>query len=275
MTTTTIGSRRAGRTMRHSTGHSTGHSRGVGRAPRWQWAPLLVPVLACGGPDGRDEVTTVASSVTFNPPTSGPMATAGTMGSESEDDDVADSGETRGGTKLDVGGNDSGPGDTGNECASIDDTAMVGMQPADIIVVVDNSGSMQLEAGFVQNNMNVFSSQIFLANIDAHVVLISATSNDDTGICIPTPLGSGACPDDTKLPGYFPRIIGIDIGWDHPTAAVWLAHDPDADVIYVLDCYRQSKEIPAVHAAAIKARGKGIPQTAPRELTGSATILCS
>jgi len=209
MTTTTIGSRRAGRAGRII--RTMVHTK-IGRSPTWPRVLLLVPTLACGAPDEREELTTVASSVTFNPPTTGSsMGTGGTVG-ESEDDDVSD--ETRGGTKLDVGGNDTGPADTGNECAEVSDTAMVGMQPADIIVVVDNSGSMQLEAGFVQNNMNTFSSQIFLANIDAHVVLISSTSDDDTGICLPTPLGSGACPDDSKLPGYFhiPDGVGSNDG---------------------------------------------------------------
>lgn len=165
-------------------------------------ALLLVPALACGEPDERDEVTTSVGSVTFNPPTTGPAGSGTTDG----EDETADTGNA---PKLDIGSADTGV-DTGNECAEVSDTAMVGLQPADIIVVVDNSGSMQLEAGFVQNNLNTFSSQIFLANIDAHVVLISATSDSDTGICLPTPLGSGACPDDTKLPGYFhiPDSVG-------------------------------------------------------------------
>jgi hypothetical protein len=194
MTTTTIGSR------------TTAHETRSGRSPTWPRVLLLVPTLACGTPDDREEVTTIGSSITVNP-TTGPMG-SDTIGGSA--DDVVDDEGTRGGTKLDVGGHDTGPADTGNECAEVSDTAMVGMQPADIIVVVDNSGSMQLEAGFVQNNMNAFSSQIFLANIDAHVVLISSTSDDDTGICFPTPLGSGACPDDTKLPGYFHIPDGVD-----------------------------------------------------------------
>lgn len=162
-------------------------------------ALVLVPALACGEPDGREEMTTIGS-VSFNP-TTGPMGSS-TVG-ESDDDTVSG-----GSTKLDVGGADTGV-DTGNECAEISDTAMVGMQPADIIVVVDNSGSMDAEAGFVQANMNLFSSQIFLANIDAHVVLISATNESDAGICLAQPLGSGACPDDTNLPGYLHIPDGV------------------------------------------------------------------
>jgi hypothetical protein len=211
MKTTTMTTMQGRRSMRAA----------AGPAPSWRWALALVPMLACGGPDQRDEVTTVGSSVSFNP-TTGPMGS----GSVGESDDDAD-GTMGGGLKLDVGGADTGV-DTGNECAEISDTSMVGMQPADIIVVVDNSGSMDLEAGFVQANMNVFSSQIFLANIDAHVVLISATSDEDAGICLAQPLGSGACPDDTNLPGYFhiPDGVGSNNGMqkilDH--FADWAPH---------------------------------------------------
>lgn len=164
------------------------------------WALALVPVLACGEPGEREDGTSVGS-ITFTPTTT-PMGTDSTDGT---DDDAA----TGGTPKLDIGSVDSGL-DTGNECAEVSDTAMVGVQPADIIVVVDNSGSMDLEAGFVQQNMNAFSSQIFLANIDAHVVLISATNESDAGICLAQPLGSGACPDDSKLPGYLhiPDSVG-------------------------------------------------------------------
>ncbi len=164
------------------------------RAPLWIWALALAPALACGSPDERDSGTTV-SSVTFNP-TTGPAATG------------TDDGEDDTGAKLDIAGTDTNV-DTGNECAEVTDTANVGAQPADIIVVVDNSGSMDLEAGFVQQNMNQFSSQIFLANIDAHVVLISADSNNDAGICLAQPLGSGSCPDDTNLPGYLHIVDGV------------------------------------------------------------------
>lgn len=58
------------------------------------------------------------------------------------------------------------------------------------------------------------------------------------------------------IPAHWPRICGIDFGWDHPTAAVWLAWNKDADTIYVYDAYRVSKQSVVIHAAAIKARGE-------------------
>lgn len=67
------------------------------------------------------------------------------------------------------------------------------------------------------------------------------------------------------IPKHWARICGMDFGWDHPTAAAWLAWDRDADVIYVYDCYAARRETPVVHAAAIKARGAWIPCTWPHD----------
>ena len=69
----------------------------------------------------------------------------------------------------------------------------------------------------------------------------------------------------TPIPDHWVRLGGIDFGWDHPTAAAWIAWDRDSDVIYVTDCYRQSKQTPVVHAAAIRSRGDWIPFAWPHD----------
>lgn len=68
------------------------------------------------------------------------------------------------------------------------------------------------------------------------------------------------------IPPHWVRICGLDVGWDHPTAAVWLAWDKDADVIYVYDTYRQRKESVIVHAAALRAKGEWIPISYPHDM---------
>lgn len=68
-----------------------------------------------------------------------------------------------------------------------------------------------------------------------------------------------------SIPDAWPRICGLDLGWDHPTSAVWLAHNRDADVVYVYDVYKASKLTTAVHASAIKARGAWIPVAWPHD----------
>lgn len=67
------------------------------------------------------------------------------------------------------------------------------------------------------------------------------------------------------LAPHWPRICGLDIGWEHPTAAAWLAWDRDADVLYLTDCYRVKEQSVPVHASAIKARGNWIPVAWPHD----------
>lgn len=72
--------------------------------------------------------------------------------------------------------------------------------PVDIIFVVDTSGSMDYEKNLVQQGMNAFATQLFLADLDFRIVMIAEESPD--GPCINVPLGSGSCPDDSNPPGY-------------------------------------------------------------------------
>jgi phage terminase large subunit-like protein len=58
-----------------------------------------------------------------------------------------------------------------------------------------------------------------------------------------------------EVPTHWPKMIGMDFGWDHPTAAVLMAYDREVDCLYVTHEYRVSEEMPVVHAAAIKAWG--------------------
>lgn len=68
-----------------------------------------------------------------------------------------------------------------------------------------------------------------------------------------------------QIAAHWVRICGLDIGWDHPTAAVWLAWDRDTDTVHVYDCYRVKEQTPVVHAAAIKGRGDWIPVAWPHD----------
>jgi phage terminase large subunit-like protein len=67
------------------------------------------------------------------------------------------------------------------------------------------------------------------------------------------------------IPAHWPRICGLDLGWDHPTAAVWLAWDRDTDTIYLYDEYAASEQVIPIHASAIKARGDWIPVAWPHD----------
>ena len=67
------------------------------------------------------------------------------------------------------------------------------------------------------------------------------------------------------IPSHWPRINGLDFGWDHPTAAVQCAWDRDADCFYVTHAYRRKEEIPPVHAAFIAAWGAWVPTAWPHD----------
>jgi phage terminase large subunit-like protein len=68
-----------------------------------------------------------------------------------------------------------------------------------------------------------------------------------------------------QIPDHWPRIVGLDFGIDHPTAAVWLAWDRDTDTIYVTDTYRVKDTGIVPHAASIRMRGDWIPVAWPHD----------
>ncbi len=68
-----------------------------------------------------------------------------------------------------------------------------------------------------------------------------------------------------SIPKHWVKIGGLDFGWDHPTSAVELAWDRDADVIYLTKNYRQRQATPVIHAAAIKPWGSWLPWAWPHD----------
>lgn len=60
--------------------------------------------------------------------------------------------------------------------------------------------------------------------------------------------------DDFKIPDHWPRVYGLDVGWNR-TAAVFGAIDRDADVVYLYSEHYQGQQEPSTHVAAIRARG--------------------
>ena len=67
------------------------------------------------------------------------------------------------------------------------------------------------------------------------------------------------------LPHHWPQIGGMDFGYDHPFAAVKLAHDRDNDVVYVTAEYRKSQATPVIHAAALKPWGTWLTWAWPHD----------
>lgn len=71
--------------------------------------------------------------------------------------------------------------------------------------------------------------------------------------------------DPIPIPDHWPRIIGLDFGWDHPTAAIEMVWDKDGRRVIVTKAYRKREATPIIHAAALKAWGDWIPVSWPRD----------
>jgi hypothetical protein len=78
------------------------------------------------------------------------------------------------------------------------------------------------------------------------------------GAVYPIPESEIVIPD-FEIPEHWPRGAGMDVGWTGQTFCIWGAHDRDNDVVYLTGEYARAMAEPAVHVAAIGARGKYIP----------------
>lgn len=63
---------------------------------------------------------------------------------------------------------------------------------------------------------------------------------------------------DFVVPGHWPRVYALDVGWNN-TAAIWGAWDREADIVYLIAEYKRGQCEPAIHAQAVKSRGDWIP----------------
>jgi phage terminase large subunit-like protein len=84
-----------------------------------------------------------------------------------------------------------------------------------------------------------------------------------SGRIFPVPEATISCAH-REFPSHWPRIGGMDFGWDHPFAAVEMIWDREGDVVYVVRTHRLSQATPVLHAAAIKPWGK-LPWAWPRD----------
>ncbi len=70
-----------------------------------------------------------------------------------------------------------------------------------------------------------------------------------------------------KIPTYWPRIKGLDFGYDHPTALSCCVWDRDNDIFYVYDCYtaKGDNATPSYFAPAVNRRESWIPVAWPHD----------
>lgn len=72
--------------------------------------------------------------------------------------------------------------------------------------------------------------------------------------------------DPFPIPPHWFKIIGIDLGFDHPNGVACLAYDQEADTIYLYDEYSERGDRISDHALAIRERGGDrIPVIVPHD----------
>jgi len=78
-----------------------------------------------------------------------------------------------------------------------------------------------------------------------------------SGAIYPVPESEFVCAP-FEIPDYWPRMYGLDVGWNK-TAALWGAHDRESNTVYLYSEHYMGHAEPSVHANALRARGDWIP----------------
>jgi len=69
-----------------------------------------------------------------------------------------------------------------------------------------------------------------------------------------------------SIPEHYRRVCGLDHGLQHPAALAWLAYDPDTDIVYLYDTWKQSDTTISDRVQAWKQRGDWIPVAWPHDV---------
>ncbi len=129
-------------------------------------------------------------------------------------------------------------------------------------------------AGTVETVMTIHDALHYTPEQRAAIIATYPSHEREARVSGTPTLGSGRIYQHTDeavaesqiaIPAHWPRIAGMDFGWDHKTAVVWLAWDRDSDTIHLYDAYGAPEQTPMVHSLAIKARGDWIPMAWPHD----------
>jgi len=113
----------------------------------------------------------------------------------------------------------SPPAEPDAACGTASAAVELVAQPVDIIVALDNSGSMDDEARAVEANINLNFAQILQdSGVDYRLILVSEHRErdlQDTAVCILSPLSTlSACPSDAPGPSERFFQYSIEVGSD-------------------------------------------------------------
>ncbi len=193
---------------------------------RSSWSLLAVSVLfagACSAPTATPYGSSMGSG-------SGATGSGGDMGSGATG--VIAAGST--GIQVPSGGVSAGGTGGVESCATQEADAEIVRQPVDIIVVIDNSGSMQDEIDAVETNINNnFATILGSSGVDYRVILISRheRAGRQTSICVLPPLSANnACPPTPDMPAFTERFYQYSLKVDSLNSLVLIIDTYDATV---------------------------------------------
>lgn len=177
--------------------------RGRDGGPGQQGSMGILSTVGSGGADssggGETPTSGVTGGTTSGRPTTGGSETTGAV------EPGSSSGEVDPSTGMDAPGSTLGTTRSDEDepaCGGVIVEAHPKLAPVDIVIAVDNSGSMSSENNEVQKNLNAFADQLVASGIDFQLFLISQyPAGNPIGICVDPPLGNGGCPaSDSKPP---------------------------------------------------------------------------
>ena len=58
-----------------------------------------------------------------------------------------------------------------------------------------------------------------------------------------------------EIPSHWSRFNGMDVGWEDPTAVVFMAHDRESDCVYVYKEYKVNHQTPETHSSILTTMG--------------------
>lgn len=173
---------------------------------------LGVASYACGESAVSDDSTggSGPASVSSTTGTGGSTAASGGAGGTTATTNGS------GGVNFTVGTGVGGGTGGDDQCPDIEVEAEVTVKPADIIFVIDNSGSMSQELTAVEQNINTNFAQIIGAsNIDYQVIMVTDHGASTYDLCVEAPLSSipaGGCNSiGSNPPGETTRFKHYDL----------------------------------------------------------------
>ena len=162
--------------------------------------------------------TGAAAGVGCSGTDSSDSGSSNTNGAGGKSSGSTSSGSGQGGDLFDIdsGTQTDGALNADSACASQSSEAALEKKPVDIIIAIDNSGSMGEEIVGVQNNINQNFAQIIEnSGVDYRVILVAkhGKANPDESICVEAPLSgipAGGCATPPAKPVLGPRFFQYD-----------------------------------------------------------------